>query len=103
LLDRTFERMKSLGDEFGFRVTVMVAPSAPRMYGAHFPQMPQPTAVPHFIRYVEGLARRTGFETVDLLGALSADDSGQMLYYCDDHHWNERGNDVVARILAARF
>jgi hypothetical protein len=103
LLDRTFERMRSLADEFGFRVTVMVAPSTPRVHGRDFPLMPQPTEVPHFIRYVEGLARRTGFETIDLLGALSADNSGEMLYYCDDHHWNERGNDVVARILAAQL
>jgi hypothetical protein len=95
--------MRSLADEFGFRVTVMVAPSTPRVHGRDFPLMPQPTEVPHFIRYVEGLARRTGFETIDLLGALSADNSGEMLYYCDDHHWNERGNDVVARILAAQL
>jgi hypothetical protein len=100
-LDRAFEGMKSLSKEFGFRVTVMVAPSAPRVYGRDFPEMPQPTAVPHFIRYVERLAERSGFETFDLLGPLSADKSGEMLYYCDDHHWNERGNDAVARILAA--
>ena len=102
-LDRAFERMRSLGEEFGFRVTVMVAPSAPRVQARDFPQMPQPTSVPHFIRYVEGLAKRTGFEWIDLLGALNADESGEMLYYCDDHHWNERGNDVVARILADRL
>jgi hypothetical protein len=34
---------------------------------------------------------------------LRANHSGEMLYYCDDHHWNERGNDVVARILAGRL
>lgn len=102
-LDETFERMKTLSEEFGFRVTVMVAPSAPRVHAHDFPAMPQPTAVPYFIRYVERLAERVGFETVDLLGPLSADKSGEMLYYCDDHHWNERGNDLVARILAARF
>jgi hypothetical protein len=102
-LDQAFERMKSLGEEFGFGVTVMVAPSAPRALAHDFPEMPQPTAVPYFIRYVEGLTKRSGFEWVDLLGALSADQSGQMLYYCDDHHWNEHGNDVVARILAERY
>ena len=99
LLDRAFERMKVVADEFGFRVTVMVAPSTPRVYGPEFPEMPQPTAVPHFIRYVEQLAGRVGFETVDLLGPLRADTSDEMLYYCDDHHWNARGNDTVARIL----
>jgi len=101
-LDESFERMKSLSKEFGFRVTVMVAPSASRVHGRDFPQMPQPTAEPYFIRYVEDLAKRSGFETVDLLGPLSADTSGEMLYYCDDHHWNERGNDVVAHVLAGR-
>jgi len=102
-LDRSFERMKALSEEFGFRVTVIVAPSAPRVYGRDFPDMPQPTGVPHFIRYVQGLAERSGFETIDLLGALSSKDWGGMLYYCDDHHWNERGNEVVARILAKQF
>jgi hypothetical protein len=103
LLDRAFERVKLLSLELGFRVTVMVAPSTPRVHGRDFPRMPQPTEVPHFIRYVEGLAKRTGFETINLLDALSRDTSGEMLYYCDDHHWNERGNDVVARILAAQL
>jgi hypothetical protein len=103
-LDESFERMKALSAEFGFRVTVMVAPSAPRVLAPDFPGMPQPTSVPYFIRYVERLADRVGFETIDLLGPLSATDkSGEMLYRCDDHHWNERGNDVVARILATRF
>jgi len=102
-LDETFERMKSLSKEFGFRVTVTVAPSAPRVHAHDFPEMPQASAVPHFIRYVERLAERVGFETIDLLGPLSADKSGEMLYYCDDHHWNEHGNDVVARVLANRL
>ena len=102
-LDESFERMKSLSKEFGFRVVVTVAPSAPRVHAHDFPEMPQPSAVPHFIRYVERLAERVGFETIDLLGPLSADKSGEMLYYCDDHHWNERGNDVVARVVAARL
>jgi hypothetical protein len=102
-LDQAFERMKSLSEEFGFRVTVMVAPSAPRAVGHDFPEMPQPTAVPYFIQYVEGLAKRAGFDWIDLLGPLSADHSGEMLYYCDDHHWNERGNEVVAGILADRL
>jgi hypothetical protein len=103
LLEQTFERMKILGEEFDFRVTVMVAPSAPRVHARWFPHMPQPTAAPHFIRYVEGLAKRVGFETIDLLGPLSADRSHELLYYCDDHHWNEHGNDVVARVLAERL
>jgi hypothetical protein len=102
-LARTFQQMKALSEEFGFRVTVMVAPSAPRVHGRDFHQMPQPTTVPYFIRYVEGLAERSGFETFDLLGPLGSKDWGGMLYYCDDHHWNERGNEVVARILAKHF
>lgn len=102
-LDRSFMRMKALSEEFGFRVTVLVAPSAPRVLGRDFPQMPQPTAEPYFIRYVESLAGRSGFETFDLLGALNSQDWGGILYYCDDHHWNERGNDVVARLLATQF
>jgi len=102
-LDQSFERMKSLSKEFGFRVVVMVAPSAPRVHAHDFPDMPQPTSVPHFIRYVERLAERLGFETIDLLGPLNASTSSELLYYCDDHHWNERGNDVVARALAGRL
>jgi hypothetical protein len=99
-LDRSFDAMKSLAKEFGFRVTVMVAPSAPRLYGRDFPTMPQPASEPYFIRYVEALAHRMNFETIDLLGALNPGHDGAMLYYCDDHHWNERGNEVVARVIA---
>ena len=102
-LDQAFDEMKSLAKEFGFRVTVLVAPSAPRLYGRDFPSMPQPSSEPHFIRYVEALAHRMGFETIDLLTPLSPGEGDPMLYYCDDHHWNERGNDAVARIVAATF
>lgn len=101
LLDQAFDDMKSLSEQHGFRVTVMVAPSAARLYGRDFPDMPQPSDEPHFIRYVEDLARRSGFETIDLPGALTPGDDGELLYYRDDHHWNERGNEVVAGVIAA--
>ena len=65
-LDQSFDDMKSLAKEFGFRVTVLVAPSAPRLYGRDFPAMPRPSREPHFIRYVEAMAHRMGFETIDL-------------------------------------
>ena len=41
------------------------------------------------------------FGVVNLLTLLQPYAGSEMLYYRDDHHWNERGNEVVARLLQA--
>ena len=99
LLDATFRDMQELSTRFGFRVTVMVAPSAARVYGAAFTDFPELSAQPHFSDYVLALAAKSGFRTLDLLAGLKPYAAEELLYYRDDHHWNERGNEVAARVI----
>jgi len=99
-LERTFARMKDLAASAGFEVTVLIAPTAARVYGADFEGLPPLSAEPHFIRQVETLAERNGFETIDLLDRLAPFTEKELLYYRDDHHWNARGNEVVAGVVA---
>lgn len=100
-LDEAFRKMSSLSDELGFRVTVIIAPSAARMHGSQFEDFPAPSAEPHFIRYVAALSERSGFQAVDLLELMKPRAEQELLYYRDDHHWDERGNEVAARVIAA--
>ena len=99
LLDRTFQDMRALADRHGFSVTVMVAPSAARLHGAAFDEFPELSPQPHFIDYVLAQARKSGFETLDLYRALVPFAESELLYYRDDHHWNEHGNEIVAQII----
>ena len=99
LLDQTFAEMKALSERLGFRVTVVVAPSDARVYGPAFDGMPALSAQPHFIDYVVELSQRTGFDVVNLLPLLRPFADRELLYYRDDHHWNARGNAIVAQLL----
>jgi acetyltransferase AlgX (SGNH hydrolase-like protein) len=99
LLDQTFADMKALSERNGFRVTVLVAPSDVRVYGADFEGFPALSEKPHFIDYVVELSRRTGFGVVNLLPLLQPFAERELLYYRDDHHWNERGNAIVAQLI----
>ena len=99
LLEQTFAEMKALSERKGFRVTVLVAPSDARVYGAAFDGFPALSDQPHFIDYVVELSRRTGFEVVNLLPLLRPFADRELLYYRDDHHWNERGNAIVAQLI----
>ena len=97
-LERCFERMKELSSRAGFDVTIVIAPTAARVYGADFEGFTPLSAEPHFIRYLESLAATSGFATVDLLDRLAPYADSELLYYRDDHHWNARGNEVVAPV-----
>jgi hypothetical protein len=101
LFDDSFRRMRTLSEEFGFRVTVLLAPSAARMYGPDFQGFPELSAEPHFMRYVEALSRNLGFEVVDMLTLMKPQAEREILYYRDDHHWNERGNEIAALTIAS--
>lgn len=101
-LDTTFERMRTLSEEFGFRVTVLIAPTAVRVHAADFEDLPAISPRPHFIEYVVDLSRRTGFAVVDLLPLMAPYAETGLLYYRDDHHWNERGNEVAAQVVGAQ-
>lgn len=99
LLDSTFSEMRALSQQHGFRVTVLVAPSDARVYGKDFDGFPKLSDKAYFTEYLVGLAKREGFDAVDLLPLLRPFAEHEMLYYRDDHHWNVRGNAVVAEII----
>lgn len=99
-LDQAFSRVKALADSRGFRVTVLVAPNAVRLYARHFDDFPPISDEPHFIHYVASLAKRTGFEVFDLEPPLRAAAARELLVWRDDEHWNPRGEQVVSEIVA---
>ncbi len=99
LMQATFEKMRQLSEQKGFRVTVVLAPSAARLYGAAFEDCPNPTSEPHLINELAKLARKTGFDVIDLFVAMRPHAEKELLYYRDDHHWNARGNALAAEII----
>jgi hypothetical protein len=103
LLADTFRRMKSLAEERGFEVAVVIVPSDARLYKNYFDDMPPISKAPHFINYVKELSQRSGFKYVDLSELLAPYAEHELLYFRDDTHLNERGHDVVAEILAGHI
>jgi hypothetical protein len=99
LLDQTFREMRELSERLGFEVTVIIAPSDARLYGAAFDGFPMVTEEPYFVDYLIDLAGRTGFRVINLLSMLRPYAESEYLYYRDDHHWNVRGNLIVAKLL----
>ncbi len=98
-----FDEMSALAREHGFDVTVVVAPSAVRVYAPHVEDLEAPLADPHLITALLAHARDAGFASVNLLAAFAphaAGDAHELLYFRDDDHWSPRGHAVVAGILA---
>jgi hypothetical protein len=100
LLDQTFREMRDLSRNLAFTVTVIIAPSDARLYGPAFEGFPTLSSEPHFINHVASVAADMGFSVVNLLPLLQPIAKHELLYYRDDHHWNERGNAVVADLIA---
>jgi hypothetical protein len=100
ILDQTFKDMRTLAESEGFDVTVLLAPSSGRLYGKSFDNFPPISEERHFINYVSGLAQSMGFETVDLYLLMQPYAQEELLYWRDDVHWNERGNQVVGELVA---
>ncbi len=100
LLDATFREMRDVSRRAGFTVTVIIAPSDARLYGSAFEGFPTLSPEPHFINHVAALAAEMGFSVVNLLPLLQPAAKHELLYYRDDHHWNERGNAIVADLIA---
>lgn len=99
-LERTFRSMKGLSERIGFRVTVLIAPTDARLYGPYFERFPPLSSAPHVIDEVEQIARSVGFSVVNLLPLLEPYAARELLYARDDTHWNERGHEVVASVIA---
>jgi hypothetical protein len=102
-LEETFAHMARLREEFGFRVTVAIAPSAIRLHGGQFAEAPAISDEPYFIKHAARLAAEAGFDVVDLLPLMRPAADSALLYWRDDSHWNVRGHAVVAAILAERL
>ncbi len=103
LLDQTFETMASLSKEHGFKVIILIAPSSPRLYAPYFENFPRISEEPHFINYVAELSNNLGFSTVNLYQSMQPYAEKELLFWRDDTHWNKRGNEVVAEIIAKHF
>ena len=99
-LDKTFQEMQTLSQQQRFNVTVIIAPSDARLYGDAFEGFPALSAKPYFASYVADLSRQMGFSVVNLLDSLRPFAQTELLYYRDDHHWNERGNAIVSQIIS---
>lgn len=101
-LEQVFKDMASLKRKRGFRVTVLLAPTAFRLYAPYFDICAPITDEPYFINYVADLSRTVGFDTINLLTLLQPYAKEELLYFRDDSHWNERGNELVAEIIRKR-
>jgi len=100
-LDKTFREMRELSEKIGFKVVVILAPSDARLYGSAFDGFPALSPEPYFINYTAQLAGDMGFRVIDLHSLLRPFANTELLYYRDDHHWNVRGNEVVAQLITA--
>jgi len=100
LLDQTFEEMASLSRMHGFKVTILIAPGAARLYAPYFEGFPQISDEPHFINYVQETAEGLGFDVINLYTKMKPYARKALLYWRDDLHWNVRGNEVVAEIIS---
>ncbi|MCI0559018.1 MAG: hypothetical protein MN733_11020 [Nitrososphaera sp.] len=100
ILNQAFGDMASLSKVHGFKVTVIIAPSAARLYAPYFENFPPISGHAHFINYLEHLSRRLGFGVVNLYNLMQPYARKELLYWRDDTHWNERGNEVAAELVA---
>jgi hypothetical protein len=99
LLDQTFTNMASLSQKYRFEVTVLIAPSAPRLYGPYFEGFPPLAKEPHFINYIEKLSKDLGFDAINLYQLMQPHAREVLLFWRDDSHWNENGHKVVAEVV----
>ena len=99
-LEATLDRMASLRDSHGLAVTVVLVPTSARLYAPWFDLDPAPTREPHLLDYLAREAEARRFDVVNLLAALGPWAERELLYFRDDDHFNPRGHEVVAEILA---
>jgi hypothetical protein len=95
--------MQALAKEHGFAVTVVVVPTNVRLYKDYFEDLPPISDRPYFGDFLIELSGKFGFGHVDLGELLAPYAASEMIYYRDDTHWNERGHELVADLLAQRL
>jgi hypothetical protein len=98
-LDQAFADMAALAQKHRFHVTVLIMPTAERLYAPYFEHFPAISEQPHFIRYIEALSNRMGFETMSFETLMKPYSEKELLYFRDDDHLNRRGSEVVVEIL----
>lgn len=102
-LEAALRDLQKLGRKHGFRLTILLAPSAPRVYGRFYEDMPQPTQRPHFLEYLTETTSQLGLECIDLLPEFEKHADRELLYFTDDSHWTPQGHGVVAEFLEAQL
>ena len=95
--------MANLSRTKGFEVTVIIAPTDIRLYYPYFENAPRIPGESQFINYVETLAKGLGVKTINLSRLMRPYAKDELLYWRDDSHWNERGNEIVAEIIAKQL
>ena len=101
--EQVFKDMASLQKRYGFKVTVLIAPMVSRLYAPYFVDFPRVSDEPYFINHVANLSHRLGFQTLNLFPLMQPYVDKELLYFRDDDHWNGRGNEVVAEIVAKQL
>jgi lysophospholipase L1-like esterase len=101
--EQVFKDMASLQKRYRFKVTVLIAPMVSRLYAPYFADFPHVGSEPYIINFVANLSHRLGFQTVNLFPLLQPYADKELLYFRDDDHWNARGNEVVAEIIAKQL
>ena len=102
-LREAFERMRDLSKRYAFQVTVVVVPSEVRVYKDSFEDFPVVSKEPYLLQEFMRLADASGFPYINLNELLAPFAKTELLYHRDDTHWNERGHERVAEIVASRI
>jgi lysophospholipase L1-like esterase len=100
----TFRAVLAMADKRGWRLLVATIPSKSEVYPwlAQGCKRGEEQPPAHgFDRAMEALAKAEGVAFFDLHPALSkaAGEEEELLYWRDDTHWNERGQEVAAAAL----
>ena len=99
-LAAAFTDMAGLARAHGFTVTVVLAPSAVRLYAPFVDQLDPPLAPAHLLNELARQARAADFPVVDLFAQLTPYAAQELLHFRDDDHWNARGHQRVAGLVA---
>lgn len=99
-LTATIDEMAEFGRLNGIEITIVTVPSAARLYSRQF-GLDGISREPYFIQAVAKIAAEQHIAYLDLYTLLFADAEEELLYQRDDSHWNERGNEVVSKLLSS--
>ncbi|MCB4755950.1 MAG: hypothetical protein LHV69_02790 [Elusimicrobia bacterium] len=108
-LEETMAAMKTFAAEEGLDVRLISLPTSDEVYDWVLQRQPAWSTRYHpsgFFTVLNQLARKVGLKTYDLKPFLlersmsAYQESGELLWWADDTHWNERGNKEVSPFIA---